>query len=315
MEVSGLRPTFGSTTMASPQIFKRLGDEVGQGHHMRAPCYEKIAERLGGNHVVVSFFTSFVWEAPINDQDADMLEEILQNTPLNGKSLVLLLNSPGGDGLAAERIINICRSYCPSGFSVIVPKMAKSAATMICFGANEILMSRTSELGPIDPQIAIHDDSGHFLGYAAAHELIESYEDLMQKATRARGRIEPYLQQLARFDARHIRRIKSAQALTESIAVKCLKTGILSRLSESNIRVKIKPFLDPKFTTDHGRPIYHDVASSCGLAVKLHENKGDLWREVWPLYVRLNYLLSSVVSKVIESASDAYTASAPRREH
>jgi ATP-dependent protease ClpP protease subunit len=282
---------------------------------MRVPYYERIAERLGGNHVVVSFFTSFVWEAPISDPDADMLEEVLQNTSLNGKSLVLILNSPGGDGLAAERIINICRSYCPSGFNVVVPKMAKSAATMICFGANEILMSRTSELGPIDPQIAIHDDSGHFIGYQAAHELIESYEDLLRRATRTKGRLEPFLQQLARFDARHVRRIKSAQDLTESIAVKCLKTGIFKRLSEPKIRAKIKPFLDPKFTTDHGRPIYHDVASACGLAVRVQENKDDLWREIWALYVRLNYLLSSAVSKVIESASDSYVSSVQRREH
>jgi hypothetical protein len=49
---------------------------------MRVPNYERIAERLGGKHVVVSFFTSFVWEAPISDPYANMLEEVLQNTRL-----------------------------------------------------------------------------------------------------------------------------------------------------------------------------------------------------------------------------------------
>jgi ClpP class serine protease len=35
--------------------------------------------------------------------------------------------------------------------------MAKSAATMICLGSNAIYMSKTSELGPIDPQVTIKE--------------------------------------------------------------------------------------------------------------------------------------------------------------
>lgn len=289
-------------------IFGQVSEEVGQGARIRIPCYKEIERLFGDEFAVISFFTSFILEAAIQDADGDMLEEVLQNTPLKNRKLMLLLNSPGGDGLAAERIVNICRCYSPKGFSVVVPKMSKSAATMICFGANKIHMSKSSELGPIDPQIAIHDDDGHFKGYQAAHEIIESFEELMKKSTRSTGRLEPYLQQLSRYDARDVRRIKSAQKLTESIAIKCLKTGIFKKLSESKIREKIKPFLDPKFTTDHGRPIYHDVASSCGLAVELHDNQSEKWRAIWSLYVRLNYLVSTLCGKVVESADESYSA-------
>jgi hypothetical protein len=38
-------------------------------------------------------------------------------------------------------------------FEVIVPHMAKSAATLICFGASCIHMGPTAELGPVDPQV------------------------------------------------------------------------------------------------------------------------------------------------------------------
>jgi hypothetical protein len=38
-------------------------------------------------------------------------------------------------------------------FIVAVPRKAKSAATLICLGAQEIHMGLMSELGPIDPQI------------------------------------------------------------------------------------------------------------------------------------------------------------------
>ena len=38
------------------------------------------------------------------------------------KGLILLISSPGGNGLAAERIINICRTYSKTGeYTVIVP--------------------------------------------------------------------------------------------------------------------------------------------------------------------------------------------------
>jgi len=40
-------------------------------------------------------------------------------------------------------------------FNVIVPNFANSAATMLAIGADKIIMGTNSELGPIDPQIAV----------------------------------------------------------------------------------------------------------------------------------------------------------------
>ena len=67
------------------QTFKRLSDEVGPGHLIRAPLYQQIERALGGSRVVIAYFTSFVWPAPIADQDADMLEEVLQNCDLDDR--------------------------------------------------------------------------------------------------------------------------------------------------------------------------------------------------------------------------------------
>ena len=84
--------------------------------------------------------------------------------------------------LAAERIVNICRSFSRDNqYSAIVPKMAKSAATVVSMGADEILMSPTSELGPIDPQIVMEGD-GRQLRLVPAHEVIESYRRPNEKS-------------------------------------------------------------------------------------------------------------------------------------
>lgn len=292
-------------------VFRKLQIEVGQGHELRVPLYKAIEDELGQDKPVrvVSFFTSFRFPVLIEDDDATMLEELLATTDLDGRELLLLINSPGGDALAAERIVNVCKSYSKDGFRVIVPSMAKSAATMICLGADEILLSNTSELGPIDPQILIHDDNGQPSRYQAAHEILESYTDLLDKAVATKGRIEPFLQQLARFDARDIRRICSAQDLSSSIATNLLKRGMLNKKTVPQIRRIIRPLTDPKQTKDHGRPVFYPEAKACGLNVRLVENRSSAWRKVWELYLRLNYLTLTSTMKVLETIDESYVSS------
>ena len=297
-------------SVKTANTFRDLLSETGQGHGIRRPLYEQIEDQiekhLGMKARVIAFFTSFGYPVIIEDSDADMIEEVLRNTDMTGRELFLVLNSPGGSGLAAERIVNICRTYGNGAFSVIVPKMAKSAATMICFGAKTILMSPTSELGPVDSQVPIRDEHGRPFQYQAAHEVLEAYNDLLTRANRTKGRVEPYLQQLARIDARDIRGIVSAQQLAENITVRSLKSGCLHLLTEKLIRTRVRLFLDPTHTISHGRPIYRDVARSCGLDVTDIDLMSELWDSVWSLYVRLNHLTSTSAAKVVESVSTEY---------
>lgn len=292
--------------------YATLSQEVNQGHQTRSNLYGKIEKNLGPDARVVAFFTSFTHPVIISDEDGDMLEEILRGPQAIGKRLFLLINSPGGDGIAAERIVNICRTYSADNkFSVIVPKRAKSAATMICLGGEKIYMSATSELGPIDPQIATFSNRGRFMGFQAAHEIINSYEELIQSAVKTKGNLEPYLHQLDIYDAREIKGMRSAQALSESIAIKVLKGGMLSGVAVSRIKAAIKPLTDPNYTKDHGRPIYDNEAKKCGLKVETCEIAGEMWGAVWELYVRLNFFVGAHVSKVIESSADSATVAIP----
>ncbi|MBW8003881.1 MAG: hypothetical protein FVQ80_18110 [Planctomycetes bacterium] len=120
---------------ADPVISKVLV-EKGQQHETRKNLFEEIEKEL--KRPVVSFFTSFSAPVGIEDSDAQMLEGILQKMDLTA-GLALFIDSPGGNALAAERIINICRSYSEiREYWAIVPGKAKSAATLICFGASKI---------------------------------------------------------------------------------------------------------------------------------------------------------------------------------
>lgn len=292
--------------MQKSQVFKKIIKETQQTPDIRQKIIQKIEEKV--KKTVLTFFTSFKFPVIIEDQDAVMIEEVLQNSEVSKNGLILILNSPGGSGLAAERIINICRAYSNNKFSVIVPNMAKSAATMICLGSDEIFMSKTSELGPIDPQIKIkQNDSEKIL---SVHSIIKSYEKLFKEAKDlTSGKIEPYLQQLSRYDAREIEELQLAMDLSTSIAVKNLKKGMMSSMSETDIQNKIKPlFLSPDEYKSHGRPVFIKEAKDCGLNITEIDLKSDLWRYVWELYLRTNYVLQRDMAKIVESKTDNFFA-------
>lgn len=235
-----------------------------------------------------------------------MLEGVLQKTELK-QGLALFINSPGGDGLAAERIIRICRSYSGTGeYWAVVPGKAKSAATMACFGASKIFMTPTSELGPVDPQLLLRGG-----GRMSAFNVVQSYEDLFGRATRAKGNLEPYLQQLQKYDARQIQEFKAQLDLAEDIAVRALQTGMMKGKSKAEIRKKIKTFLTPEQTKTHGRPIYRDEARTCGLAIEDAEPKDKPWPKCYELYIRTNNYVLTQASKCIESEETSYQAEIP----
>ncbi len=119
---------------------------------------------------------------------------------------------------------------------VIVPHMAKSAATMICFGASRIHMGKTGELGPVDPQVPQHGDRGGLI-WISADELLRSYDMLMASASRDPDvlRVDPYLQQLQRYDSRRIEQIRSARKLSRDISIKLLQMAQMRGQPESEI--------------------------------------------------------------------------------
>lgn len=110
----------------------------------------------------------------ISRQDTLGLVDLLHNIP-KGADVDLLLHSPGGDIDAAEKLIGLVRRRARR-VRVIVPDFAKSAATLIALGADEILMSDTSELGAIDPQIELLDANGNGSTHSA-----QSYLDAYEK--------------------------------------------------------------------------------------------------------------------------------------
>lgn len=316
--MAGTKKTGGQTTLESARqnnsvVASRILHEEHQDHSTRAPLFKLLESALG--RPVVSYFTSFdpQQQAGMDDTDADMLEGVLQKSDLSA-GLALMISSPGGDGLSAERIVNLCRKYSGTGeYWSIVPGKAKSAATMVCLGSSRIIMGPSSELGPIDPQVLQFNSQTHMARYYSAYYLLESYRTLLNDASETKGHLEPFLQLLMNYDTRDVREWQALIDLSTDIAIRMLASGMLKSCSETEIKKKILVFLTPERTKTHGRPIYSDEAMSCCLNVTVEKIHSALWHNVYELYMRSSHYVMTHVAKCIESETESFIIAAKRR--
>lgn len=83
---------------------------------------------------------------------SDVLSRFLEHLDVIGDvpKISLYLYTRGGNTLSAWSIVNLIRQFCDD-FEVLVPSIAHSAGTLICLGADDIIMTKQATLGPIDP--------------------------------------------------------------------------------------------------------------------------------------------------------------------
>ena len=85
--------------------------------------------------------------ADVVDPFVDLLDTL---GPVHRISLILHTN--GGQTLAAWRLVNLIRMFCDE-LEILVPSKALSAGTLMCIGADRVIMTKQAVLGPIDPSV------------------------------------------------------------------------------------------------------------------------------------------------------------------
>lgn len=83
----------------------------------------------------------------------DVFSELQADAYTGCTELAVVLDSSGGDIDAAYNLATTFRRIGSRRLTFIIPRWAKSAATLIACAGDEILMSPVAEMGPMDPQI------------------------------------------------------------------------------------------------------------------------------------------------------------------
>ena len=168
--------------VVTPPIKKYTASFYSNPKQVSAPFAAKILEL----EKKIKMRVLLLWHANTEDKYSNMnnfnyfalarnIKQLKEKEPV-----VVLLESPGGDGGAAFKLASLLKKHC-GGFSVIVPYYAKSAATLFSLGADKIIMSRFAEFGPLDVQIIDQEKEKQF----SALEVVQAIERLNSEAMRA----------------------------------------------------------------------------------------------------------------------------------
>lgn len=95
-------------------------------------------------------------------------------------TLEIMVHSPGGHANVAYRLAKYFRGHCKR-LNIIVPMMAKSAATLLCLNADTIYMGEFAELGPLDAQLRDELEKG--FDYFSPLDEFKSMEFMKEYAT------------------------------------------------------------------------------------------------------------------------------------
>jgi ClpP class serine protease len=87
-------------------------------------------------------------EDSIGTFELDQIYSALSATDTRNRNILLILLSRGGSIEPAYQISKLCKAHSKERFVVVVPRQAKSAATLIALGADEIHMGPLGQLGP-----------------------------------------------------------------------------------------------------------------------------------------------------------------------
>ena len=179
---------------------------------------------------------------------------------------------------------------------IIVVERAKSAATLIALAADEILMSSTSELGPIDPQVTIFAADGRPL-QRPARSFLDGLEQIKGSVVGEGGLNPAYYPLLSQLDPALLDFCEKAVRRSEQFAEKWLMKFMLRDDHERAGRIA-KRLTDVDQYRSHGMVIDWREAMEMGLRVTFSSSDDPLWRQLWSLF--LAYQIENV-TKIFET--------------
>lgn len=290
-------------------VYQKVISPNDYGRH-RQPIIKRIQKKLKAKLIVYTASISHPL-AQIMMHDVHAFEDLLRSVA-RAKKGYLMINSPGGDAHAAEKLLIMCRQRFTEAFSVIVPDYAKSAATMLALGSDKILMGYLAELGPIDPQLRRGPlpVPGETI---PARSFIDGLELIRKKVRDEADPVEMYYPMMAQIRPEIVARCESAIEGSRKYAEKWLKKHMLKD-SPKQAKLVAKWLSTGEKYKSHGKMIdFEEAKNVLKLNVEKIDPNSDLWTDIWELYCRSVQFLQvgqrAGAAKLFESESVSFTLS------
>lgn len=210
--------------------------------------------------------------------------DLLHNVKVSECSNIdLLLHTGGGDIDASEKIVSLLRAATGSNghLRIIIPDFAKSAGTLIALAADKILMSDSSELGPIDPQFRRSDGDGN-VHWLSVLNYLEAYDKLYEQLKNHPGD-EPSRIMFQKLDPTMVEQLRLIKGRAQKLAEAHLNRWMFQRKSGNYTKVA-SDLMNLERWPAHGQMIGWEDAKELGLEVDYLAPTSDIWRDYWALY-------------------------------
>lgn len=254
---------------------------------------------------VIVYASAFLEAKPSSPSDLQITLLDLQGfmeclVGIEAKSLDLMILSPGGSAEAAESIVSYLRAKFDH-IRVIVPLAAKSAATMLALAADEIIMARHSQLGPIDPQFSIATPEG--VRSAPAQAIMDQFE-LGKTECQNPANLAAWLPILRTYAPGLLVQCQAQRELAEHMVAEWLERYMFKGIDDGHEKASsiARWFADYNHFKSHGRPVGHDQLKELGLKVSLLEDDQILQDAVLSVHHAFMHTLANTgVTKIIEN--------------
>jgi hypothetical protein len=141
----------GNGEAKTPNLIAELDRQISE-------ALDEISRLRGGVKVLPLFLDkSNIGTKTVDDVFDDLRAKYEGVPPEERRRLDVILESSGGEIDAAYNIALLLRRYAKDELNIIIPRWAKSAATVIACAGNVLLLTPVAELGPVDPQITMYN--------------------------------------------------------------------------------------------------------------------------------------------------------------
>lgn len=259
---------------------------------LKPTLYKHILEIAKRNNVLDAYHLLFLYE-PNSSIEQGMVDKIYNAIPDdNKKPILLLIHNHGGRIEPAYLISKTCKELSPK-FVVTIPRKAKSAATLISLGGNEIHMGPMSELGPIDPQFA----GLPALGISSS---LESIAKIVCKYPESSSMFADFMKE--KLDLRILGYFERVSESAQQYAIRLLADKKLNHTADEVAHKLVYEYKDHSFVIDK-----EEAKELLGDTVKVNTNEYKFGNEIHKFLNEVNIIIGIINSKslaIVGSARD-----------
>ena len=263
---------------------------------VRRKYLQKLHEHTKRN--VIAYYSGYlskpgIPQSDINDEDKNGFMMAVHKLD-RSIGLDLILHTPGGSIAATQSIAHYLHQMFKDDIRAIVPQQAMSAGTMVACSCKQILMTKHSNLGPIDP---------HLRG-TPAYGVIQEFERACREVKSDPSKIPMWKCIISQYRPSFLSQCDQAIKWSNKFVEDELTTTMFKGKSGARAKAKkiVKLLTDYRENRTHERHIHFDECEKMGLNVQLVEKDDKMQDLVLTVHhAFMHVLMNTPAYKIIEN--------------